>query len=468
MYRNLEHFDRIASERAAYVERNRYYYDDLTALMEHLVPPDAKVLELGCGIGNVIDALPNAKRTGIDYSEKMLAVARTRHGRGTRYIQDDIEALQHDETYDYVLILDTLNSIYDVQSALTKIRRQNCAPHTRLIITHYNWLWEPILRLGDMLGIKTPMPEQSWLSRADLHALFDLAGFQVVTEGERLLLPRFFPGLSWLLNRVLAKLPVLRRLCLVHYVVARPRPAERQDLSVSILIPARNEAGNIERALQSVPKFGTSQEIIFVEGNSTDRTWDTIQEMAEKYKDEWDIQTLQQPGVGKGDAVRAGFAVATRDILMILDGDLTVDPSDLPKFYEALATGAGEFVNGSRLVYPMEKQAMQLLNMCANKCFGILFTWLLGQRIKDTLCGTKVLRKSDYERIAANRAYFGEFDPFGDFDLLFGAARQNMKLIDVPVRYRERVYGSTNINRWRHGVLLVKMCFFAASKLKFK
>ena len=462
------YYDSVAAMRKTYIRRNRYYYDDLIRLLRHVVAPDASVVEVGCGIGHIIGSLPNPTRTGIDFSEAMLEIARTENGNAVEYLADDVDELQHDRTYDYVLMLDLVNSLHDVQNALTAVREKLCTDRTRLVITSYNAFWDPVIRLADRLKLRMLTPNLSWLSRTDVRSLLELAGFRVVTEGERLLLPRFVPIISWLLNTVLAKLPLLRHLCLVQYVIARPKPEGPTDYSVSILIPARNEAGNIERALQTIPRFGSSQEILFVEGNSTDDTWDVIQAMAEKYKDSWDIQTLQQPGKGKGDAVRAGFAAATKEVLMILDGDLTVDPTELPKFYAALTSGSAEFINGSRLVYPMEKQAMQLLNMFANKCFGVLFTWLLGQPVKDTLCGTKVLRRSDYERIAANRAYFGEFDPFGDFDLLFGASKLNMKIIDVPVRYKERVYGETNINRWRHGVLLIKMCVYAARKLKFK
>jgi glycosyltransferase involved in cell wall biosynthesis len=232
------------------------------------------------------------------------------------------------------------------------------------------------------------------------------------------------------------------------------------------VIPARNEAGNIEAAVLRTPDMGAGTELIFVEGHSKDNTWEEIERVAREHP-ERRIRTMRQAGQGKGDAVRAGFAAAEGDLFIILDADLTVPPEELPKFYAAIASGRAEFANGSRLVYPMEKDAMRFLNMCANKTFGILFTWMLGQSLKDTLCGTKVLRRADYERIVANRAYFGDFDPFGDFDLLFGAARLNMKIVDVPVRYRDRTYGSTNIHRWRHGWLLLRMVLFAARKLKF-
>jgi glycosyltransferase involved in cell wall biosynthesis len=174
----------------------------------------------------------------------------------------------------------------------------------------------------------------------------------------------------------------------------------------------------------------------------------------------------QDDGTGKGDAVRKGFAAATGDVLFILDADLTVPPEDLPKFYAAIAEDRGEFINGTRLVYPMEQEAMRFLNMLGNRFFSVAFTYLLGRPIKDTLCGTKVLRKSHYDRIAAGREYFGDFDPFGDFDLLFGAAKTGMKLIEVPVRYRARTYGDTKISRFRHGLLLLRMTALAFRKFK--
>ena len=213
--------------------------------------------------------------------------------------------------------------------------------------------------------------------------------------------------------------------------------------------------------------MGRHTELIFVEGNSTDDTWDEIQRITSLYAGQYDIKCIQQDGKGKGDAVRKGFEMATGDILMILDADMTVPPEDLPKFFQAIATGKGEYINGTRLVYPMEKEAMRTLNLLGNRFFSIAFSWLLNQRIKDTLCGTKVLSKSNYERLQINRAYFGDFDPFGDFDLIFGSAKLNLKFVEVPIRYRARTYGETNISRFKHGWLLLKMMFFALNKIKF-
>jgi len=139
----------------------------------------------------------------------------------------------------------------------------------------------------------------------------------------------------------------------------------------------------------------------------------------------------------------------------------------LHRFFKVLVKGKGEYVNGVRLVYPMEDRAMRFFNFLGNKFFSLAFSWLLGRSIKDTLCGTKVMTRRNYEAIAANRTYFGEFDPFGDFDLIFGAAKLNLKFVDLPVRYRQRIYGDTNISRWSHGWLLLKMVVFAMHKIKF-
>jgi glycosyltransferase involved in cell wall biosynthesis len=233
------------------------------------------------------------------------------------------------------------------------------------------------------------------------------------------------------------------------------------------VVPLRNEAGNVAPLLERIPKMADRQEIIFVEGHSTDNTWEVLNQVVADYRGDMHLAVYKQTGRGKRDAVRLGFERSTGDVLAILDGDISVPPEELPRFFELIARGKAEFANGSRLVYPMESEAMQFLNMIANKCFGYAFSYLLGQSIRDTLCGTKVLRREEYDRIAANQAYFGDFDPFGDFDLLFGAARLNLKILDVPVHYKQRVYGATNISRFRHGMMLIRMCFFAARKICF-
>jgi glycosyltransferase involved in cell wall biosynthesis len=269
-----------------------------------------------------------------------------------------------------------------------------------------------------------------------------------------------------LINRFIAPFPVFNSLCLRHYTVCRSlRQLGEPPRTATIVIPARNERGNIEPAIKRIPRFADALEIIFVEGGSCDDTWEEIQRVA-RANPQLDIKALRQPGTGKADAIYAGFDAASNDVLMILDSDLTVPPEQLPKFWEAIHSQKGEFINGSRLTYPIEQEAMRFLNLVANKIFSFLFTWLLGQRFTDTLCGTKVLRRTDYFRFKIARSYFGNFDPFGDFDLIFGASKLGLKIIEVPVRYASRTYGATQISRFRHGLLLLRMVWFAFLRIK--
>ena len=304
---------------------------------------------------------------------------------------------------------------------------------------------------------------------ADISNLLELTGFEVIRTTQEILFPVNIPIITKFLNQFLVRVWPLNHLALTNFIIARLKPnifEIKSQAKVSVIVPARNEEGNIDEIIMRTPEMGTGTEIVFVEGHSTDNTLDAIKKSIAKYPNK-NISVFTQTGKGKGDAVRLGFSKASGDVLMILDADLTVPPEDLPKFYNALINGTGEFINGVRLVYPMEDEAMRFFNLLGNKFFSYAFSWLLGQPIKDTLCGTKVLWKKDYKRIAANRLVFGDFDPFGDFDLIFGAARLSFKIVDLPIHYRARKYGSTNIQRWRHGFLLLKMVVFAARKLKF-
>lgn len=462
-----ELLDAQAPESDRWRRKNRYYYEEVERIVRFHVPRGASVLEIGCGTGDLLASLAPSRGVGIDISPKALEIARSKHA-GLTFLAGDAEDIPLLKPFDYVLLSDLIGYLDDVQRAFEQLNRV-CNPRTRVILTYFNYLWEPVLRSGERLGIKRPQPDQNWLSLADLQNLLSLAGFQTVSMGYKVLLPVRVPLLSSICNRVLANLPLLRKLCLVEIIIARPAPVPvpQETLSVSVVIPARNERGNVENAVQRIPSMGRHTEIVFVEGNSRDGTAEEIERVITAYPS-WDVKLLRQgSGVGKGDAVRKGFSAATGDVLMILDADLTMPPEELPKFLKALCSGRGEFVHGSRLVYPMEKQAMRFLNTLGNKFFSLAFTWLLDQRFKDTLCGTKVLYRRDYERIAAGRSYFGDFDPFGDFDLIFGAAKLDLKILEVPIRYRERTYGTTQISRFRHGWLLWRMCLFALQRIKF-
>jgi SAM-dependent methyltransferase len=442
---------------------SRSYRRLLAAYYNRLIPPSASVLEIGCGDGELLSRLRARRKTGVDVSAAQLARARARLPEAAFFAQAG-ELLDLPETFDVIILSETLDLSADVQRLLDRLRTVS-TPSTRLLVNFHNNLWRPVFAAGEWLGLRAPVPSANWLSSHDVENFLELSDWESVKRQPRILWPLATPILAPFLNRWIA--PFLPFACLAIFTVARPRPARTsRPLSVSVVIPARNEAGNIEAAVLRTPDMGAWTELIFVEGHSKDHTWEEIERVRAAHPDRR-ITSLRQTGKGKGNAVREGFAVATGEILMILDADLTMPPEELPKFHEAIASGKAEFANGSRLVYPMEKKAMQFLNMVANKFFGLAFSWLLGQRVKDTLCGTKVLRREHYLKIADNRAYFGDFDPFGDFDLLFGADKQNLKIRDIPIRYRERTYGTTNIQRWRHGLLLFRMLGVAARKLKF-
>ncbi len=461
----IKRFDALAVKRQYWRERNKYYYEDQEKYFRFLVPEGRSILELGCGNGDLLNALKPNRGLGIDLSPKMIEIAKKMYPH-LEFRTEDIEQLQGwEETFDVLIMADVVGHLMDIEETFRQIHTF-CRSDTRIIISYYNFLWEPLLKVGEMLGLKMPQHHQNWLSSHDISNLLSLARFQVVKSEFRLLMPKKIPWISDVINRYFASLPGLKRLCLCQYIVARPfQRKEKREFSSTILIPCKNERGNIESAVKRIPPFGKHQEIIFVDGHSTDGTQDEINRIIKTYPEK-DIKLLLQDGQGKGDAVRKGFAAAQEEVLMILDADLTVPPEDLPKFYLALAEDHGEFINGCRLVYPMEKEAMRFLNYLGNKVFSMLFTWILNQRFKDTLCGTKALLKKDYEKIQANRSYFGDFDPFGDFDLIFGAVKQNLKVTEVPIRYKERTYGRTNISRFRHGWLLLKMTLFAYKKIK--
>lgn len=458
------HWDAVA-QRGQGRRARGYYLRRLGEVYRHLIPAGSSVLEIGCGEGDLLAAVaPDARQSvGVDLAPAMVEQARQRFPELTFHAAD-VHELDLGRTFDFIILSDTLNDLWDVRTALQRVRA-HCRPDTRVIVNIYSRLWQWPLALMRSLGLARPLLPQSWLTREDVQGLLHLAGFETFRTWQEVLCPLRIPLVNGLCDRMLVKLWPGRHLALTNFLIARPAPAPAATPPrVSVIVPARNESGHIADLLARTPQMGAGTELVFVEGNSTDDTYDVI---ARAIAGRSDCQLHRQTGKGKGDAVRLGFAQATGEVLMILDADITVPPEALPQFYAALVEGKGEFINGVRLVYPMAQRAMRPLNFLGNKFFSLAFSWLLGQPIKDTLCGTKVLYKRDYERIAANRAYFGDFDPFGDFDLIFGAAKLNLRIVDLPVRYGERVYGDTNINRWRHGWLLLRMTCFALRRLKF-
>lgn len=464
--------------------RNSGYHDAVAKLHRRLIPPGKHVLEIGCSLGHLLSTVRPHTGVGVDLSQRTVQEAQRRHP-DLRFVAGDAHAVPVKGEFDYIILQDLVGHLEDILAALKSLRAV-IGDDTRIVLSYYNFVWSPILSLAERFGKKMELPRQNWLSMKDLAGLLTLAGFEIEDQGTELLLPRSVPGVTRFANGILAPLPVFRDLCLLEYFVARPKAIlVGEEQMVSVIVACRNEVDNIAECVQRTPEIGAGTELIFVDGASTDGTRDLILEIIEAERGRRDIKLIGQVSgfdyeahgrdesgqpvrmlsLGKGDAVRKGFAAATGDILMILDADMTVAPEDLPKFYYPLRDGQADFVNGVRLVYPIEREAFRMANFLGNKFFSVLFSWLLGQSVKDTLCGTKALRRSDYERLVAGRAHFGEFDPFGDFDLLFGAARLGLHIVDMPVRYYRRVAGYTKVSVRRHGPLLGAMTIVGFRKL---
>ena len=457
------HWDAVARKRDKWNGLGGTYHRRLEEVYRFLVSPGQRVLEIGCGSGNLLAALKPARGVGVDFSPEMIQRARAKHASLDFILADVHDLTAVEGPFDIIILSDTVNDLWDVQRVLEGIKRL-CLPSTRLILNFYSGLWQLPLAIAQGLNLAAPTLAQNWLTPKDLRNMLNLAGFEAVRRWHEILWPLPLGGLA---DKFLVRFWPFNELALTNFLIARLQPEPPpEEPAVSVIVPARNESGNIKAIFERTPKMGCSTELVFVEGHSRDDTYAAIEREIAAHP-QMKGRLFRQTGIGKADAVRLGFAQATGDILMILDADLTVPPEDLPRFYEALRSGRGEFINGVRLVYPMEKEAMQGLNFLGNKFFSLAFSWILGQPIKDTLCGTKVLWRKDYDLIVANRSYFGNFDPFGDYDLIFGAAKLNLKIIDLPIRYRERTYGSTNISRWKHGLLLFRMVAFAARRMKF-
>jgi ubiquinone/menaquinone biosynthesis C-methylase UbiE len=461
-----------------WVSRNKYYYQDIYNLHNFIVTRGSNILQIGCETGDLLASLQPKVGVGIDDSQQVIKSAKSKYSNLYFFCSNFenihpnlLQELQLPKLeFDFIIISGRLSDISDIQIVLNLLHNF-CQPHTRIILTFHNFLWEPILKFAEKIYQRRPQLSQNWLSMNDVLNLLSITSYESVKVGRRCLIPKKIPIISNFINRYISQIPLVNHLNLTNYIVARPawfkNTKQPEDFSVSVIIPARNESGNITSAITRLPELGKKTEIIFIEGHSKDQTWEKIQKIVREYEGNFILKAFQQTGKGKGDAVRLGFQEATGDILIILDADLTVQPEELVKFVDVIAKNHGEFINGSRLIYPYSSQAMPWLNTLANKFFALLFSFLLGQNIKDTLCGTKVISRKNYLRIAENRSYFGNFDPFGDFDLLFGAAKLNLHIVEVPVRYQARTYGQSNIAHFREGLVLLRMCLHAARKIKF-
>ncbi len=418
----------------------------------------AEISQLTRYCSSVIHLSPRTSDTGallaaIDCSEKIVCGS-----------VEELATMKFPESV-AILLNGTFNHHHDIEGLLGKIDR--ALPRSaRVVAVAYNPYLRGLYKLANYLGIRSGEEPSTFVTTTDLNNIARLSGFEVVRSRAVGFLPWHLGGVGSVINSVFSVLPIINWFSLASVITMRPLKALMQKPTITVVIPARNEKGNIEAALQRMPDFGAALEVIFVEGHSTDGTWEEIQRVAAEYKDRFNIQCFQQTGKGKADAVRLGFSHATSDLLTILDADLTMPPELLVRFYDAWERGFGDFINGNRLVYPMEGAAMKFLNWLGNVFFAKALSTVLGTKLGDSLCGTKLLSKADYERFIAWRKDFGDFDPFGDFELIFPAAILGLGIIDIPIRYRDRVYGSTNIRRFYHGWMLLRMTMIGFFRVK--
>src|SRR5438874_7143699 len=469
--RTRDHLTKIAARREDWINRNEYYYELLNRLLRFLVEPQKRVLSVRCGTGNLLANVQSTEGKGVDICPEIVEIAQQRNPSLEFAVafpdkEEFRTVFEPEEKFDYILFNDIGDTV-DVLQALRNLKPL-CRSHTRILVITYNHLWEPLVTFAEWIGMKVPRTEQNWLSTLDIANLLKLAGFEALETHRIVILPKYVPLVSAFLNRFCARLPLLKRLCMTQVIVARslPSPVPKEELSVSVIVPCKDEKGNVEDAVQRITQLGRQTEIIFCDDQSTDGTAEEVLRVQSLFSDR-DIRLERGPGVAKSRNVWTGFGAATGDILMILDADLTTIPEELPYFVDVIASGQAEFVNGSRLVYPVPKGAMTTANMLGNKFFSIAFTYLLGQPVKDTLCGTKALWRSDWERIKPMLGTWGVEDRWGDYELLFGAAKLNLKILDLPVHYQERIYGSTKMTRvFRNGLIMLKMCWHGFLKLK--
>ncbi|MBI3380330.1 glycosyltransferase [Candidatus Gottesmanbacteria bacterium] len=458
-------YDKHSRRRDWFFHLNRYYNNDLIKYYRFLVPEGSSVLEVGCGTGHLLASLKPKIGMGIDISPGMIRSAKQKYPK-LKFRLMDAQHLQMKDKFDYIIISGLIGDLDDIEEFFRKLAKVT-HQRSRIIIDNYNYFWHYILRLAEIMHLKTPQIYKNWLPASAIENMLYLADFEVIRRSKRMLFPLYIPMISEILNRFIAKLPWVKNLCLNNILVAKPvsRLGGRK-YSCSVIMPARNEKGTIEDAIRRIPEMGSGTEIVMIEDHSTDKTREEMHRVIKKFPKKNIELLIQDKEKGKKLAVYRGCEAAKSDILMILDADLSVIPEDLPRFYQALVDGKGEMISGSRLTYPMENNSMRLLNLLGNYFFGVLFTWLLEHKVTDTLCGTKVFWRSDYQKIKKMRSYFGDFDPFGDFDLLFGASKLHLKSIEIPIRYKARVYGKTNIKRVRNAIVLLWVSWNAFWKMK--
>lgn len=384
--------------------------------------------------------------------------------------KDSVNSIQssNPDECNLTILNGTLNYHSDIQDLFYNLYK-SMNRRDRIVSICYNSYFSWLYKIATVLKLRTKKQQTSFFTENDIENFCKLTNFEIVKTKYALLIPFWIPIVSTLINKIASLLPIIRNFSLVSIYMMRPVKKYEHNPKLSVVIPARNEEENLVTIIDEIQKMeDIPLEIIFVEGHSQDKTWDVIQNNLTKYKDKplLDVKGFQQTGVGKNDAVKLGFENCTGEVITILDADKTVDPAELYKFYTAYRDGKGDFINGCRLVYPMETEAMRFLNLLGNAFFAKTVGHVSSLNISDSLCGTKMMAKKDHDRLIEWRKDFGDIDPFGDFDLLLFAGVVGLGSVDISIRYRSRTYGSTQISRFIHGFKLLQIVVYSFFKVK--
>lgn len=450
-----EHFDSIAESFDKYKRMNRFYHKAIVRFCKSVIPEGQRVLEIGSATGDLLNSLKPSVGVGIDFSPQMIEIAKSKYPR-LRFFVMEAEHIEINENFDYIVMANLFEYCEDIWEVLENVKYL-LSPDGKIIVITANPVWESVFRIGQTLRLRTPDTIRNFITNKDIVNLLELQNYETIKEGLRIFLPKYIPLLSSFLNFILPELPLLRQLCIIQYIVARPKRL-KQDLSCSVVVPCHNEEGNIELCLKRIPKMGKFTEVVVVDDGSTDNT---AMKVSPELNRDVEIKLITYfPNKGKGHAVKIGFSEAKGDVLIILDADMAVMPEELVRFFSLIENGLADFVNGTRVIYPMEKKSMPILNYFGNKIFSLIISWIMKQRISDTLCGTKAILKRDYKKILIND------NSWGDFDLLFGAAKFSLKIREIPVHYKERIAGKSKMKVFKHGWILLNVCWKGFKELK--
>ena len=454
-----EYFEHVAPDWEHWQKRNSFYHATISNLIAGMIPPSSRVLELGCGLGDLLASLNPSSGIGLNVAQGLTDRASQKHPRLEFHTSDvDSAGLPRSFEPQYIVMTNMLDYVHDIWDVMGSLKPA-VHEHTLLIITTNNPLWAPLLRLASNLKLRFPESPRNFITNRDICSVLHLQGFDIVEEGLTLPVPKRIPVLGDLINAIVPEVPVLRFVSSLQYIAARPR-IPRPPLSCSVVIPCHNEADNIQECLRRVPNIGTRTEIVVVDDGSTD---DTCQRVKEVMAADSRVRLIVlEKNQGKASAVRAGFEAAEGDVLMILDADMAVTPEELPKFLTPLQDGTADLVNGTRLIYPMHGKAMKVANFLGNKGFCFLASKVIRQRVSDTLCGTKAFLKRDFVRMPISGT-----EHWGDFDLLFGAARLKLRILEIPVHYTERRAGKSKMRAMIEGWSFLWSCLTGWRSLRF-